>query len=131
MNNTIYVLCDTNLFYLMKPLEVSKVILDDNYNDYCVALFKKTELLKITEKDCEDNNAWWREIGRANISIDNSSGLYGKGYKPRIMRKVGLLTYICDQYGLSQPRNVAAMIGEISFYEGKNPIEFFNSIHIL
>ena len=116
----------------VKPIEVSKVLLTDTYLDYVVASFESLdELLAIEEGIWNGQSAWWREIGHSNINIEEEKGMYGTGYKPRIAREAGLLNYICDQYGASTEKNVAAILGDIAWYEGKNAIELFNSFNKL
>src|ERR1051325_936955 len=117
-----YVYCNAEMLDTgtgVNPIDVSKILLDDLYLTHCVALFNEKELEKVTEEQCVKRGAFWRSVGRANISLEDNDGIYGNHYKPRIMRKVGLLTYLCDQYGVSQPRNIAALIGEIAAYESK------------
>ena len=120
-----YIYCNAELLRLVsqhkvKLLEVSKVLFDEYWLSYAVASFDSLkELEKISEKKCEEKDAWWREIGHANISVED--------HTPRIARQEGLLIYICDKYGASTEKNVAAMIGSIAWHEGKNPIELFNS----
>ncbi len=116
-----------SLFNVM-PLEVSHVLWEERWHSYLVAGYESLKKLEeIPERELVRLDAWWREVGRANISIDDIDGLYGLGYKPRIARKVGLLLYICDQWGASTEKNVAAMIGEMANHEGKTPVELFNS----
>lgn len=68
------------------------------------------KLLELGEELFERKEAWFREVGRANTWFEPK-------YRPKIMRKVGIHEYICDavpeSVGASQPRNVAAMIGEM------------------
>ncbi len=127
-----YIYCNPQTLHLVKPQEVSKVLFDDYFFPYCIALYDPVsykKLLDLDEKVFEGVGAWWRSVGRTNMGLDETYD--EEGYKPRIMRKVGLLSYTCDNYGASTERNVAAFIGEYAAYEGKTPIEFFNSIQKL
>ncbi len=127
----IYVYCDVQAVELLanygvKPIAVSKILWSDFWNTHMIASYPSFEPLeKIPDKRW--TQGWWRSVGRANISVDDEEGFYGKGYKPKIARKVGLLTYICDQYGASTEKNVAAVIGELAHHEGKTPIDYFNT----
>lgn len=126
-----YIYCNPQVFQIVKPEIVSKVLFDEFFLPYCVAGYSDKaykELNEVDEKRYEEEGAWWRGLNRTNVGLDEEKGMYGIGYKPKVMRKVGLLTYICDQYNASTEKNVAAFIGEFSAYECKNGIEFFNSI---
>ena len=119
----IYVYCNAANLTLVHPIEISKPLMND-YEVEFVALYNLDELNKLTEDEYRTAGAWWREIGSLNISIDQE-------YQPRVMRRTGLLTYICDTWGISTERHVACAIGSISGLEGKTPIEFFNSLKII
>ena len=126
-----YIYCNPQVFQIAKPEAVSKVLFDEHFLPYCIAGYSDKAYKQLNEADEElykEEGAWWRELNRTNVALDEEIGAYGIGYKPRVMRKVGLLTYICDQYNASSERNVAAFIGEFAHYEMKNGIEFFNSI---
>lgn len=115
------------------PERVSHVLWDEFWNSHIVAEFSEENFKKlcaIDDKDWDDA-AWWREICGANFSIEEAKGLYGKGYKTKTARMVGLLLYICDQFGASTERNVAAVIGSMAAYEGKDPVKFFNTFYKL
>jgi hypothetical protein len=109
------------------PKELSKVLWDESNNyfgTHCVALYDEKEILKTIE---DEGEFWWREINRSSVSLD-SIEFNDKPYRPRIMRKIGLLEYLCDYCGVSTERNVAAVIGEMAHGEGLTPIQFFNSL---
>ena len=124
---TIYVLCNIENLKLVKPLEVSKVLLGMYFSSYIVALYNIEDLEKIKEDVYYKHNAWWREIGFLQMSQDclNDDNDY---YQPRVMRKMGLFNYIYEKVNLSTEKHLACAIGNFSSWEGKNPIEFFNSI---
>ena len=117
---TIYVYCNASCLELIHPLEVSKPILT-SWNLSFVALYNLEDLQKIAEDIYEQHNAFWREVGSLNISIDED-------YQPRVMRKTGLLNWLCDVHGISVERNIAGAIGNLSRMEGRTPIEFINSL---
>lgn len=111
----------------IKVLDCSKVVYGYGEWPYITAELSDEDadkLLAVDEKEFEDRGAWYREVGRANTFFDP--------YRPRVMRQVGLHEYICDgapeSLGASQPRNVAAIIGEICAEEHKTPIQLFNSL---
>lgn len=128
----IYIWCDPEILKIcrwkkIKVIEISQCLLDDMFFPHLVAKVSLQDIEKITEEECKSTSAWWRSVGEAWISEDQK-GMHGRGYKPRVMREVGLLKYICDQYSLSTERNVAAVIGTFAKWEGKDPIALFNSI---
>ena len=70
----------------------------------------------------EDNNIWTREITSSYLSVENFE-----------LKKVQKLEYtifewIMDEFDLSQPRNVAAIIGNVCHQENLTPIELFNKL---
>jgi hypothetical protein len=86
-----------------------------------VAEFETDELNSIGDHESNVYDAWWREIGKINISLEP--------HTPHIMREEGILSYLCDGYGLSTEKNVALAIGEITNIEGcANPLELINSL---
>lgn len=118
----------------IKPAQFSKVLLDEYYVPYLVAGYDDesyTKLCAIAEEDWGGSDAFWRSCGGVNFGLDEQRGLYGTGYKPRVMRKVGFYSYICDQYQVSADRNVAAFILTLAQAEGKTPVEFWNSLSSL
>lgn len=125
-----YIYCNPQVFQIVKPEKISKVIFDDYFLPYCIAGYDeksyKNLLVFCTEERAKEEGAWWRLVGRTNIGLDETYD--EKGYKPRKMREIGLLTYTCDNYGASTEKNVAAFIGEYAEHEAKNPIEFWNSL---
>jgi len=98
----------------------------------CVALFDRDEIETIGDAVSNTYDGYWREIGRLNTSFEDLSGgerRLGHPHRPRKMREVGILSYLCDEYGLSTEKNVAAAIGEIVNGEGlRDGIELFNSL---
>jgi len=115
--------------YIVYPIKTSQVLLDQSnrsYGTYLIAEYDEAELKQVPE-ECFEGGMFWREIGRACVGMDELE-TYDKPYRPRVMRKMGLLEYLCDCCGVSTERNVSAVIGEIAHCEGKNPIDFFNSI---
>lgn len=98
-----------------------------------VARFDVGALEGIGDLQANTYDAWWREIDRLNTSFERLSqdnqGKGGKGHRPRVMRRTGLLSYLCDEYGLSTEKNIALAIGEITEEEGlANPLILFNSL---
>jgi len=124
----IYVMCNIANINLVKPIKISKVLLGEYYSDYLVALYDLDELEKIEESQYELQGAFWREIGRLQISQDSVDGNGRISYQPRVMRRMGLFDYIYDKVNLSTERHIACAIGNFSEWEGKDPIEFFNSL---
>lgn len=114
------------------PKRFSQLLFDTANNSYDTRLVAEydnfVKLKSVPEKEYT-GGLFWREVGRANTSMDEIE--FGKPYRPRIMRKIGLLEYLCDYCGVSSERNVAAVIGEMSAYEHKDPISFLNSIKTL
>lgn len=91
-----------------------------------VACFDEGELQSIGDHETNVYDAWWREIGRLNTSFH---GLGGKHHRPRVMRELGLLSYLCDEYGLSTEKNIALAIGELTEEEGWDaPADLINSL---
>lgn len=91
----------------------------------CVAQFEEEELLKIGDEEATAYDGWWREVGQLNTSLKN---LGTKEHRPKVMRELGILSYLCDEYGLSTEKNVACAIGSIAEEEGVTPIELFNTL---
>jgi len=86
-----------------------------------VAQFDTDELEGIGDHETNVYDAWWREIGRLNTSIEP--------HRPQTMRKDGILSYLCDEHGISTEKNVACAIGELTAYEGhENPLQLINSL---
>lgn len=112
----------------VRILDCSKIVFAYGRSAYVIIEIEDEDLdklLALGEEYWEESGAWFRTVGRANTWFEPK-------YRPKIMRKVGIHEYICDavpeSIGASQPRNVAAVIGEIANYEGKTPIELFNSL---
>ncbi len=114
----ITVFCNNKMIRLLKPITHSKLV---RWGTECTytAIYDIAKLNGVTEQQCEDANAWWREISRLNIGLE---------HHPRIMRKQGLFNYILNQINCSSEKNIACAIGTISGYECKTPIELFNSL---
>lgn len=113
---TITVLCDQSMTDLLPPLEKS-LLLDDRYGGYLVAVFDEAQLLAIDETTVTDSNAWWRECGSCNTTIP---------WKPKVLRRMHLLDFLCDYHGISSERNVAVAINEVARNAGMTPIELVN-----
>ena len=121
---TVKMLADNGLY----PIDHSHILFDKSnksYSTYLVAKYNEIALNDIPEE--KYNKEWWREVSRSNTCA-SCIEFNSKPYRPRFMRKVGLLEYLCDYCGVSTERNVSAVIGELAYEEGKTPIEFFNSI---
>jgi len=125
-----YIYCNPQTFQIVKPKEVSKILFDKFFLPYCIAGYSENDYKKLCEIEDEniwkEEGAWWRGVNLTNRGLDETYD--NKGYRPRIMRKLGLLNYTCDNYGASTEKNVAAFIGEYAAYESKNPIDFWNSL---
>ena len=131
---TITVFCNAALLNVnhgsmkpLAPLEISKPFWNgtsDSRIGECVfaAIFYEDELNSFTEEECEAVGAFWREIGSSNVDWEDHS------WQTRIARDKGIFHWICDELGASQPRNVAAILGDICRFENKTPVEFFNSL---
>jgi hypothetical protein len=86
-----------------------------------VALFDTDALDAIGDNELLTYEAYWREVGRLNISIEP--------HHPKQMRDEGILGYLCDHFGISTEKHIACAIGELVVVEGlKDPIELFNSL---
>lgn len=97
-----------------------------------IAVFDEAELETIGDAVAGTYDGYWRGINRLNTSFEElSSGerRAGHPHQPRKMREVGILSYLCDEYGISTEKNIAAAIGELVVEEGlKDAIELFNSL---
>ena len=86
-----------------------------------VAVFDAEELEKIGDSMANTYDGWWREVGRLNVALEP--------YNPRIMRREGLLSYLCDHHGISTEKNVACAIGTLTDLEGHlSPLAFFDTL---
>lgn len=86
-----------------------------------VAQYDEADLESISDAECNTYDAYWRGLNRLNISIEP--------HHPINMRKQGMLSYLCDNWGISTEKNVAAAIGELVVLEGhRTPVAFFNSL---
>lgn len=86
-----------------------------------VAVFDKDELETIGDNECITYDAFWREVGRLNVSLEP--------HNPKEMRDEGILGYLCDHFGISTERNIASAIGELVLLEGaRDAIELINSL---
>lgn len=111
----------------LKPVEISKPIwygASDSRIGECLfaAVFDAAELNQFTEEECEKVGAYWRQIGASIVDWEEHP------WQPRLAREQGVFKWICDTFSLSQPRNVAAILGDIFKFENKTPVEFFNSL---
>lgn len=91
----------------------------------CVAKFEESELLTIGDEEATAYDGWWREVGQLNTSFKN---IGDKDHRPLVMREIGILSYLCDEYGISTEKNIACAIGSIAYEEGITPIELFNTL---
>lgn len=89
-----------------------------------IAEYDEDKLEAINEQECLEKAAFWRGVNGSLIDW------LERPWQPRVARKYhsGIFGYICYRYGISQPRNLAAIIGDIAQFENKTPIEFFNSL---
>jgi len=86
-----------------------------------VACYDEDELNSIGDHETNVYDAWWREVGRLNISLEP--------HTPATMRRDGILSYLCDRFGLSTEKNIALAIGDLTVIEGfESPIELINSL---
>lgn len=114
------------------PHEFSMMIYTGN-EPVLVACFDKDQLLTIGDSMANTYDGWYREISRLNTSFaslsENDKGEGGHPHQPRVMRREGLLSYLCDHYGISTERNVAAAIGTLTQEEGhESPLLLFNTL---
>lgn len=125
---TVAMIADNHVY----PKKFSQILFDTanrGYTAYLVAEYDHDELKTVPEEKFQ-GGMFWREIGRAVVGMDELE-FNDKPYRPRVMRKIGLLEYLCDYCGVSTERNVSALIGEMSHFECKTPIEFFNTLTTL
>ena len=128
--NKIWVYLNKNMLDLAKsqkviPYQFSYFIFS-GHELVGVAEFELSELESIGDHETNAYDAWWREIGRLNTSFES---LGEKPHRPIVMRREGILSYLCDEYGLSTERNVACAIGEMMHEEGLfTPLALINSL---
>lgn len=124
--DTIFVYLNKNMLDLAKsqgvlPLEFSFFIWS-GHELAGVACFVDKELESIGDHETNTYDAWWREIGLLNIDI-------AQEFSSGEMREVGILSYLCDYFGISTEKNVACAIGSITILEGqRSPIQFFDTL---
>ena len=115
------------------PKRYSQILFDTAnriYSNRLIAEFEYPKELNEIAEEKYENGLFWREVGRANTGMDEIE-IGEKPYRPRVMRKMGLLEYLCDYCGVSTERNVAAVLGEMAAHESIDPIVFFNSFKSL
>ena len=126
---TIRLIADHQIY----PKRYSQILFDTANRMYGTRMIAEYESIKELQTIAEElytDGCFWRQVGRASVGMDEIES-NDKPYRPRVMRKMGLLEYLCDYCGVSTERNVAAVVGEMAHHEGKNPIDFFNSIPTL
>lgn len=128
---TITILCNAGLLHLagnsdLTPIKCSKPL---NWLDECVfaAEFDEERLEKLTDEQCEAGGAWWREISRSNVDWEDAP-LPTIGFLQGLKLTGGMFSWITSQFGASQPRNVAAIVGDIAQMNGITAIELLNQL---
>lgn len=129
---TITILCNAALLAAVdskdiKPIAVSKPVWngwdDSDIGELLFAAeFEEEKLNSLTEAECDLTHAWWRAFNRSSVDWDQNP------WQPRLARSRGIFHWITEKFELSQPRNIAAILGDIAAFENKTPIELFNSL---
>jgi hypothetical protein len=104
------------------PHEMSAFIHTGN-DMTCVALFDQKPFFDIPDSQASVYDAYYREIApfEAEASLEP--------HNPTEMRDEGILSYLCDHFGIRTERDIARAIPELVRLEGlKDPIELFNTL---
>lgn len=129
-----YVLCSPSMMSIddLHPVHFSKIMRSGLWTAYMVVDFKESmkQIHKKTDKWFKDNDTFENIMDCFYYPIE-SSQLECENYRPRILRKVGLLQYFWDNEQLSKEQNFAFAIYNYAFFEGKNPIQFWDSVPLL
>ena len=112
------VLCNDKMTELVPPTRATASFVDKYRCHYVVAEYADTAaLLSVTDEQVTDADAWWREVGLANIEIQ---------FDREAIRAQGVFDYLGGKYGISSERNVAAAIGEMAADAGLDPLDLWS-----
>lgn len=122
-----YLFCNGAAISLFNPTQLSKAV--DWFGDwmFMCEIPDDHPLLEDGSEAYDHETAAWYTVGSSNVYWPD------KPWQPRIARNYpacGIFGWICDEIGASTHRNVAAVLGDICMFEGKTPIEFFNSLPV-
>jgi len=121
---TITVLCNASLLSIISvPIELSEPLI---WNDEPVfaAVFDEDKLLQFSEEQLDEKHGWWREITGSQVDWENVTW----SRSAAAGNPDGIFGWIMETFSLSQPRNVAAVIGDIADQEGMTPVQLFTQL---
>lgn len=76
---------------------------------------------KVGDHEAIAYDAWMRPIAHSDQTLEPHDG--------EQMREEGLLSYLCDNFGIRTEKNVANAIGTLADIEGfQSPVSFINSL---
>lgn len=115
---TITVQCNDKMLALLAPIEASAGVTSWAADDIRhAAVYDTDALLAVTEDQAFEVQAWWREMGPANITIELDA---------ERIKAEGVWSYLCDEYGISTERNTSVALWELAHESAMTEVEFFN-----